>query len=201
MMNNYYDILGVSSSATFVEIKSKYRELSLKLHPDKIKTSLSDEMMKKINEAYDVLSNPEKRAQYDQNHDIFEQKTTQNKQKQAPKSAKSVWISQLKEIGKGLQKLLLQYLEFQKTNHSNQKREEQSQQYKSDEYDEPRHRGHDYCNCHRCGCDKPHQKKKLLRKNNSFDNSWDESLQRDTKFVNDMFGFGAKSKKEEDEYD
>ena len=200
-MSNYYEILGVSEHASADEIKKKFRELSLIFHPDKTQSSLAEEMMKKINEAYSILSDIQKRAQYDQNHDIFEQKTTQNKQKQAPKSAKSVWISQLKEMGKGLQKLWLQYLEFQKTNHSNQKREEQSQQYKSDEYDEPRHRGHDYCNCHRCGCDKPHQKKKLLRKNNSFDNSWDESLQRDTKFVNDMFGFGAKSKKEEDEYD
>ena len=200
-MSNYYEILGVSEHASADEIKKKFRELSLIFHPDKTQSSLAEEMMKKINEAYSILSDIQKRAQYDQNYDIFEQKTTQKQQKQAPKSAKSVWISQLKEIGKGLQKLLLQYLEFQKTNHSNQKREEQSQQYKSDEYDEPRHRGHDYCNCHRCGCDKPHQKKKLLRKNNSFDNSWDESLQRDTKFVNDMFGFGDKSKKEEDEYD
>ena len=200
-MSNYYEILGVSEHASADEIKKKFRELSLIFHPDKTQSSLAEEMMKKINEAYSILSDIQKRAQYDQNYDIFEQKTTQKQQKQAPKSAKSVWISQLKEMGKGLQKLWLQYLEFQKTNHSNQKREEQSQQYKSDEYDEPRHRGHDYCNCHRCGCDKPHQKKKLLRKNNSFDNSWDESLQRDTKFVNDMFGFGAKSKKEEDEYD
>ena len=47
----------------------------------------------------------------------------------------------------------------------------------------------------------PIKRKNYSEKNNSFDNSWDESLQRDTKFVNDMFGFGAKSKKEEDEYD
>jgi curved DNA-binding protein CbpA len=101
MMNNYYDILGVSFSATFVEIKSKYRELSLQFHPDKIKTSLSDEMMKKINEAYNVLSNPEKRRQYDK-ASSFENSTKDENTKQ-------VWKRQLKTIIVELMKILSQY--------------------------------------------------------------------------------------------
>ena len=101
MMNNYYDILGVSSSATFVEIKLKYRELSLKLHPDKIKTSLSEEMMKKINEAYNVLSNPEERRQYDKKSS-FENSTKDENTKQ-------VWKRQLKTIIIELMKILSQY--------------------------------------------------------------------------------------------
>lgn len=61
-MENYYDILGVSKSATQEEIKKKFRELSKKHHPDK---GGDEEMFKKINEAYSTLSVPDKRAEYD----------------------------------------------------------------------------------------------------------------------------------------
>ena len=61
-MENYYDILGVGKSATQEEIKKKFRELSKKHHPDK---GGDEEMFKKINEAYSTLSDPDKRAEYD----------------------------------------------------------------------------------------------------------------------------------------
>lgn len=61
-----YDILGVSKSATAAEIKSAYRKLALKWHPDRNKDKEATEKFKEINEAYEILSNPDKKSKYDQ---------------------------------------------------------------------------------------------------------------------------------------
>ena len=60
---DYYDILGVSKTATADEIKKAFRKLARKHHPD---AGGSEEKFKEINEAYEVLSDAEKRTQYDQ---------------------------------------------------------------------------------------------------------------------------------------
>jgi len=65
MAKDYYDILGVPHNATLDEIKKAYRELALKYHPDRNKSKEAEEKFKEINEAYAVLSDPEKRKQYD----------------------------------------------------------------------------------------------------------------------------------------
>ena len=63
---DYYEILGVERTATKVEIKKAYRKLAMKYHPDKNPGDKeAEEMFKKINEAYQVLSDDEKRAVYD----------------------------------------------------------------------------------------------------------------------------------------
>jgi len=63
---DYYKILGVSKNATEVEIKKAFRKLAVKYHPDKNKgDKAAEEKFKEINEAYAVLSDPEKRKQYD----------------------------------------------------------------------------------------------------------------------------------------
>lgn len=64
MSKNYYDILGVSKGASADEIKKAYRTLAHKYHPDK--NGGDEAKFKEVNEAYQVLSNKEKRAQYDQ---------------------------------------------------------------------------------------------------------------------------------------
>ena len=63
--DSYYDILGVSQSASDTEIKKAYRSLARKYHPDVCKEPGAEEKFKKINEAYSVLSDAQKRAQYD----------------------------------------------------------------------------------------------------------------------------------------
>lgn len=62
---DYYEILGVSRDASQEEIKRAYRRLAKKYHPDISKDGGSAEKFKRIAEAYEVLSDPEKRAQYD----------------------------------------------------------------------------------------------------------------------------------------
>ncbi|MDH4139124.1 MAG: molecular chaperone DnaJ [Coriobacteriia bacterium] len=65
---NYYDILGVKKDASSDEIKKAFRKLARKYHPD---AGGSEERFKEVNEAYEVLSDSEKRAQYDQYGQYF----------------------------------------------------------------------------------------------------------------------------------
>lgn len=64
MSKDYYKILGVSKSATEAEIKTAFRKLAHEHHPDK--NGGDDKKFKEVNEAYQVLSDKQKRAQYDQ---------------------------------------------------------------------------------------------------------------------------------------
>lgn len=63
---DYYDVLGVSRDASEDDIKHAYRELSKKWHPDVNKAPDAEQKFKEINEAYEVLGDKQKRAQYDQ---------------------------------------------------------------------------------------------------------------------------------------
>ncbi|RNI26925.1 DnaJ domain-containing protein [Rufibacter latericius] len=80
LSKNYYHILGVSSTATPAEIKAAYKRLALKLHPDKNPHSPhAEERFKLVNSAYQVLSNPKRRAAFD----LQQQYEQQRRQAQA----------------------------------------------------------------------------------------------------------------------
>jgi DnaJ-class molecular chaperone len=70
---DYYEILGLAKSASKEEVKKAYRKMALKYHPDKNKASDAESKFKEINEAYEVLSNDQKKQAYDQHgHQAFD---------------------------------------------------------------------------------------------------------------------------------
>src|SRR3990167_9514391 len=75
---DYYEILGIAKGASADDIKRAYRALAMKHHPDRVPTDQkkpAEERFKEISEAYAVLSDPQKRAAYDQyGHAGFDQR-------------------------------------------------------------------------------------------------------------------------------
>ena len=70
---DFYEVLGITSSATQAEIKAAYRKKALELHPDKNKASDAETRFKEVNEAYQILSDETKRKNYDQfGHSAFD---------------------------------------------------------------------------------------------------------------------------------
>jgi DnaJ-class molecular chaperone len=66
MASDYYEVLGVTKSASADEVKKAYRKLALQYHPDRNKSKDAADKFKEITHAYEVLSDPQKRQTYDQ---------------------------------------------------------------------------------------------------------------------------------------
>src|SRR5258708_39005113 len=75
---DYYEILGIEKGASGEEIKKSYRKLAIKYHPDKNHgDKTAEEKFKELGEAYEALSDPEKRAAYDQyGHAAFDRRAS-----------------------------------------------------------------------------------------------------------------------------
>jgi molecular chaperone DnaJ len=70
---DFYKVLGVDKKAAADEIKKKYRAMARDLHPDKTKgDAVKEEQFKAVSEAYEILSDPKKRAEYDEARSLFE---------------------------------------------------------------------------------------------------------------------------------
>ena len=65
IMSNFYEVLGISNDATDEQIKKAYRKLSLQYHPDRNTDPSASAKFQEINEAHETLSDPAKRAGYD----------------------------------------------------------------------------------------------------------------------------------------
>ena len=65
MSRTHYQTLGIDNTATDVEIKKAYRSLSLKYHPDRNQSSDATVMFQEISTAYEILGDPEKKKEYD----------------------------------------------------------------------------------------------------------------------------------------
>ena len=70
-MEDYYDILEISSDASAKQVKAAYRKKIRKYHPDVNKSPEAEKIAKLVNQAYTILSNPVKRQEYDLRHSIF----------------------------------------------------------------------------------------------------------------------------------
>lgn len=110
-MHDYYAILEVSHSATQAEMKRSYRRLVRLHHPD-LNKDARDTHIKLLNKAYDVLSDPEKRAAYDAQRLAAQRRAAaqaalRRKQEQAQREPDMTWFEGfagfVKELKKGLQ--------------------------------------------------------------------------------------------------
>lgn len=103
MSKNYYEILELSPTASFDEIKKSFRKLALKYHPDKNPgDAISENKFKEINAAYSVLSDPFKKSDYDRVHFPPEPATKQTPRPSSRSTAKTSAKSAAVSVGKNL---------------------------------------------------------------------------------------------------
>lgn len=101
MKDDYYKILDVKFSASQEEIETNYRKLALKYHPDKSGDGSSDENMKLLNIAHQILRDPETRKEYDLNNGInqtLEKATTVEQVSTLTKEKHDIYLEVLKEL-------------------------------------------------------------------------------------------------------
>jgi len=166
LQNNLYQILGVSKNASIEEIKSQFRKLALKFHPDKNKSKNSEIIFKEIILAYEILSDPLKRATYDNESDSQEG----NKKHGQSESARKVWLRQLTTMGRELLKLLQNYAQSMNERES-QNRNSQTFDDNEDDYEH----------------EEPRQ---------NYEDPWSKAWNYDSKLLNDIFGFEEPKKKD-----
>src|SRR3972149_4499550 len=201
MTNNPYDALGVSKNASIDEIKSQFRRLALKIHPDKSNSKYAVENFKEISEAYEILSDPIKRESYDK-------KVGQNEEYENTSqtgSVRSIWWSQLKTMGRELLRLLKKYAQSmnEKQNHYQSTKKTEHSEYSGNKINEfsESYFG-DYESDSRksdnlAGKIFGDKKPKIWK--DDYDYPWTSSRKNDTKLANDIFGVKKPKQKRKQE--
>jgi len=89
---DYYETLGIARNATDEEIRRAFRKLAFTYHPDHNREDGAEERFKEVNEAYEVLSDPEKRATYDKRRASYAQaRVTHKPYRPARSDAEEFW--------------------------------------------------------------------------------------------------------------
>lgn len=109
--NDYYSILQIDSDAPLEEVRSAYKRLALFTHPDLSGHPQANQQMQRLNEAFEVLSNPEKRAQYDQDRTAASALTPVEKPAPAEPEAQ-VDRKQQKDLGRKWNRLVRNQLKM-----------------------------------------------------------------------------------------
>ncbi len=120
---NYYERLGLSMNATQEEIVASYHRLAKKYHPDLNPNEDTESIMKKINEAYDILSDLEKRKEYDKTLNKKNQEPTNNnayksytKTREESESDLDNWLKDYLNSRRHLANLYKKYIKIEKAN-------------------------------------------------------------------------------------
>jgi hypothetical protein len=108
---DYYSILKIDSDASLEEVRSAYKRLALLTHPDLSGHPQANQQMQRLNEAFEVLSNPEKRAQYDQDRSAASTLTPVEKPAPAGPEAQ-VDRKQQKDLGRKWNRLVRNQLKM-----------------------------------------------------------------------------------------
>ncbi len=90
-MQDYYAMLGVTPDATLQEIKSAYRRLARLHHPD-LNKEARDDLIKRLNQAYEILRDPQKRAAYDTQFAQRGQRSPRPAQRQPKRKPEMSWF-------------------------------------------------------------------------------------------------------------
>src|SRR3990172_8389427 len=202
MTYNPYETLGVSNTASIDEIKEQFRKLALIFHPDKNKSQNSETRFKEISEAYELLSDPKKRASYDKNQLGSKEEYKNTYQTD---SVRSIWWSQLKTMGRELLKLLKKYAKSmnEKQNHYQSTKKTEHFEYNGNKINEF---SESYFGDYESDSRKSdnltgkifRDKKRKIWKDD-YDYPWTSSRQNDTKLANDIFGVEKPKQKRKQE--
>jgi DnaJ-domain-containing protein 1/TM2 domain-containing membrane protein YozV len=125
MMDNYYQILGVSTHASTEEIKERFRFLAQAYHPDKFANAehktQAEEQFKKINGAYQILSDPRKRTEYDE-----------------MQSAQTSWVEEEKRRQRERDEAERRRVEYERQQRERAEAERRRAEYERQQYTPPR---------------------------------------------------------------